>query len=103
MIAQLKQLVQPATAGDSMGGQLWTYHSLSRLAAFLLFYSIKVSPTTGGKMLRPRGYALRVNRMSLSRATPAGRDGRFSTVATLGEYTLPSAFPSKVWIPRRTR
>ena len=36
MIAQLKQLVQPAAAGDSMGGLLWTYHSLSRLAAALL-------------------------------------------------------------------
>lgn len=93
MIAQLMQLVQPETAGDPISGLLWTYRSLSKLAAALLCSGIKVSPTTIGKWLRQRGYALRVNRKCLSRTTPAGRDEQFRHIAALREYCLAVGIP----------
>ena len=93
MIAQLMRLVQPETAGDPMSGLLWTYRSLSKLATALLCSGIKFSPTTVGKWLRLRGYSLRVNRKSLSRVAPQGRDEQFRHIAALRKYCHAAGIP----------
>ena len=70
MIDKLLQLVRQETAGDPMGGLLWTYRSLAKLAAELSRSGVKVSPATVGQWLKQHGYSLRVNRKTLSRPLP---------------------------------
>ena len=93
MIGQLLQLVQLETAGDPMGGLLWPRRSLAKLAAALLEAGIKVSPTTVGKWLKHCGYSLRVNRKSLSRPSPPGRDEQFKHIAALREHCERAGLP----------
>ena len=83
MIGELLRLVANETAGDPMGGLLWTYRSLAKLAAALSLSGVKVSPATVGKWLKSRGYSLRVNRKCLSRAAPPGRDEQFGRITAL--------------------
>ena len=85
MIEQLLQLVQLETAGDPMGGLLWTRRSLSKLSAALKEYGIKACPTTVGKWLRSRNYSPRVNWKCLSRSASAGRDEQFHKISALIE------------------
>ncbi len=93
MIAELIRLIQPETAGDPMGGLLWTRRSLSKLAAALACSAIKVSPTTVGKWLRMLGYSMRVNRKSLSRTAPSGRDKQFRHIAALRQQCYDDGIP----------
>lgn len=93
MIARLMRLVRPETAGDPMGGLLWTYRSLSKLAMALSDSGINVSPTTVGVWLRSHKYSLRVNRKSLSRTVPPGRDEQFRRIATLRRHCRVADLP----------
>ncbi len=83
MIEQLLRLLRTETTGDPMGGLLWTYRSLAKLAAELSRCGSSVSPATVGKWLKSLGYSLHVNRKSLSAASPPGRDDQFQRIAAL--------------------
>ena len=78
MIDKLVELVMQETAGDPMGGLLWTYRSLAKLAAELSLSGARVSSATVGKWLKSLGYSLHVNRKALSRTQPRGRDDQFA-------------------------
>ena len=93
MIDKLLQLVRQETAGDPMGGLLWTYRSLAKLAAELSRSGVKVSPATVGKWLKQHGYSLRVNRKTLSRPAPPGRDEQFRRIAALREQCRAEGIP----------
>ncbi len=93
MIETLLQLVRPETAGDPMGGLLWTYRSLAKLAAELSRCGSSVSPATIGKWLKSLGYSLHVNRKSLSRPSPPGRDDQFRRIAALREHCRDKGIP----------
>ena len=83
MIDKLVELVRQETAGDPMGGLLWTYRSLPKLAAELSLSGVRVSSATVGKWLKSLGYSLHVNRKSLSHTQPPGRDDQFARIAAL--------------------
>ncbi len=83
MIEMLVQMVSRETAGDPMGGLLWTYRSLAKLAAELSKSGVNVSAATVGKWLKSLGYSLRVNRKTLSHTRPAGRDEQFGRIDEL--------------------
>jgi Rhodopirellula transposase DDE domain len=51
----------PETAGDPMTEQKWVRSSLRQLSHRLKALGHSVSPPTVGRLLRKRGYALRVN------------------------------------------
>ena len=93
MIDELLELIRPETAGDPMGGLLWTRRSLVKLAEALTERGIKVSPTTVGKWLRSLGYSLRVNRKSISSSNPRERDNQFKYIEALREYCLQMGIP----------
>ena len=76
-----------------MGGLLWTYRSLAKLADELSKSGVKVSPATVGKWLKARGYSLRVNRKTLSRPAPPGRDEQFQRIAALREQCRADGIP----------
>jgi len=57
----LEALVQPETAGDPMREQKWVRSSLRHLSQRLEEAGHPASPPTVGRLLRKRGYSLRVN------------------------------------------
>ncbi len=93
MIEQLLRLLRTETAGDPMGGLLWTYRSLAKLAAELSRCGSSVSPATVGKWLKSLGYSLHVNRKSLSAASPPGRDDQFQRIAALRQHCRDKGIP----------
>lgn len=86
MIERLLQLVKLETAGDPMGGLLWTRRSLAKLAEALQKEGIEVCPTTVGKWLRAAKYSPRVNVKCISRISPPGRDAQFKKIFALIEF-----------------
>ncbi|MDE0626242.1 MAG: hypothetical protein OXH99_07585 [Bryobacterales bacterium] len=87
------QLVSKETAGDPTGGLLWTFRSLSKLAAEVSQSGVKVSATTVGKWLNSCGYSLHVNRKTLSRTAPPGRDEQGKRIAGLHERCRAERIP----------
>ena len=93
MIDKLVELVTQETAGDPMGGLLWTYRSLPKLAAELSLSGVRVSSATVGKWLKSLGYSLHVNRKALSHTQPPGRDDQFARITDLRKQCLDQQIP----------
>jgi Rhodopirellula transposase DDE domain len=77
----LEAIVAPETAGDPQSAAKYKRSSLRHLSARLREQKHLVSHTTVGRLLRKRGYALRVNaRRQEAKAPPAERDEQFRTI-----------------------
>jgi Rhodopirellula transposase DDE domain len=72
-----------ATAGDPITGLKWTHKSLRALAGELTRRGYSISAPTVARLLRQRGYALRVNRKKLAGKQSPGRDAQFLYIAEL--------------------
>jgi hypothetical protein len=63
--------------GDPVSGVRWTHRSLRGLCRALRHRGHRASAPVLGRLLRARGFALRVNRKRLARAQGPERDGQF--------------------------
>jgi transposase len=61
LIADLKDLVEPATRGDPMQPLLWTCRGLRNLSKGLAKRGHEICPTVVGNFLRDMGYSLQAN------------------------------------------
>jgi len=77
----LDELMRDATAGDPVTGLKWTHKSLRALADELARQGFQISAPTVARLLRERGYALRVNRKKLAGKQSPGRDQQFLYLA----------------------
>src|SRR5215204_4175196 len=73
--------MRDATAGDPVTGLKWTHKSLRALADELARQGWRLSAPTVARLLRERGYALRVNRKKLAGKQSPGRDEQFLYLA----------------------
>jgi hypothetical protein len=78
--ADLRALVEPATAGDPMRPLLWTTKSTRRLAAALAGMGHKASASTVGRTLAGWGYSLQSNKKALEKSDHPDRDAQFAHV-----------------------
>jgi hypothetical protein len=77
-LSQLRQLLRHDTAGDPTGQQgLWTGQHLEQISRQLKRLGISVCPNTVRRLLNELGYALHVNRKSLSGPQSPERDRQF--------------------------
>ena len=71
------------TAGDPMGGLLWTRRTTAKLAGALSELDIAVCDRTAARLLLDNGYKLRVNHKKLAGASHPDRDAQFDIIAGL--------------------
>lgn len=70
-----------ATAGDPITGLKWTHKSLRAVAHQLQREGHQISAPTVGRLLKQRGYALRVNHKRLTGKQSPGRNEQFLYIA----------------------
>jgi len=77
-LSQLRRLLRDHTAGDPMGRRgLWTGLRLEQISEKLEALGLSVCPNTVRRLLEELGYALHVNRKSLSGSRSPERDRQF--------------------------
>jgi hypothetical protein len=80
-LSQLRQLLRENTAGDPMGRRgLWTDLRLEEISHKLKGLGLRVCPNTVRRLLDLLGYALHVNRKSLSGRQSPHRDLQFQYI-----------------------
>jgi hypothetical protein len=77
----LGHLLRDATAGDPISGIKWARKTSRKLSAELARSGYQVSPDTVRRLLRERGYVLRVNRKRLTRERDPERDRQMRYLA----------------------
>ena len=88
LLADLKDLVEPATRGDPTAPLLWTAKSLRTLAAGLRGLGHRVGHNVVGEMLRDMGYRLQANRKVREGASHPDRDAQFGYINDQVTQTL---------------
>ena len=87
LIADLKQLVDPATRGDPMRLLRWTSKSLRHLEVALKDLGHSACPHVIADCLRKLGYSLQVNRKTRDGGGHVDRDAQFQYLADMaGEF-----------------
>jgi len=82
IVATVKELVEPETAGDPMTGQIWVRSSLRSVRDRLAAVGHPVSPPTVGRLLKGMGYSLRVNSKKIEASSNhPDRDQQFAYIA----------------------
>ena len=81
------------TAGDPMGGLLWTRCTTAKLAGALAALGFKVSDRTVARLLFADGYKLRVNHKKLAGASHPDRDAQFDMIAGLRAASAAKTVP----------
>jgi len=82
IVATVKELVEPDTAGDPITGQLWVRSSLRRIRDRLEAIGHPVSAPTVGRLLKGLGYSLRVNSKKIEASSNhPDRDQQFAYIA----------------------
>jgi hypothetical protein len=80
LLADLKALIEPATAGDPMRRQLWTSLSLRKLCKELNEKGHEISYPVVGNCLRKLHYSLQANRKSHEGNQHMDRDAQFEYI-----------------------
>ena len=80
LLADLKALIEPATAGDPMRRQLWTSLSLRKLCKELNGKGHEISYPVVGDCLRKLHYSLQANRKSHEGNQHMDRDAQFEYI-----------------------
>jgi Rhodopirellula transposase DDE domain len=93
LIADLKDLVGPATRGDPMQPLLWTSRSLRNLSKELANKGHEVCPTVVGNLLRDMGYSLQANSKTREGTQHIDRDGQFQYINTRAKAFLTAGQP----------
>lgn len=74
---QLKQIVEPTTAGSPEHALKWTSKSLRKLSAALKAEGFDVSHKLVGQLLKQMGYSLQVNKKKIEGKSHPDRDAQF--------------------------
>lgn len=80
LLADLKDLVEPATRGDPMAPLLWTAKSLRNLAAGLRGLGHRICHNVVAELLREMGYSLQANRKTREGTSHPDRDAQFGYI-----------------------
>jgi hypothetical protein len=80
LLADLKELVEPATRGDPTQLLLWTSRSLRNIAKDLAQKGHTLSPTVVGDVLRDMGYSLQANNKTREGRQHIDRDAQFQYI-----------------------
>jgi Rhodopirellula transposase DDE domain len=80
LLADLKELVEPATRGDPMAPLLWTAKSLRNLAAELRGLGHRICHNVVADLLRDMGYSLQANRKTREGTNHPDRDAQFGYI-----------------------
>lgn len=83
MIRAIERLLADDTAGDPMTGLRWTHKTTGKIRRALRAAGIFLSRTTVARLLRSRGYSLRVNRKQIARRDCEHRDRQFKYIKRL--------------------
>ena len=81
------------TAGDPMTDLKWTRKTCGKVAEELKSLEIQVSENTVARLLKQMNFSLRVNKKSLSTASPHERDEPFVYLAELRNRFLQEGDP----------
>jgi len=82
-----------ATAGDPISGTKWIRKTIRRLSRELRRRQIKVGRTTVRRLLRARGYGLRVNRKRRTKQRNRVRDRQMRSIARTRRTFQKAGFP----------
>jgi hypothetical protein len=80
LLADLRQLLEPATMGDPMRPLLWVSKSHAKLAMTLRAKGHPVAKSSIPKLLRQLGYCRQVNRKTLEGSRNPDRDAQFEHI-----------------------
>lgn len=94
LLADLKELVEPATRGDPMAPLLWTAKSLRNLAAGLGALGHRVCHNVVGDLLRDMGYSLQGNRKTREGTSHPDRDAQFGYINDQVKQALAAGEPA---------
>jgi hypothetical protein len=89
----LEALLHDATAGDPISGVKWTRKTVRRLSRELRRQGLKVSRMSVDRLLRKRGYTLRVNRKRKTKAHDPQRDHQIQYIARTRRAFKKAGFP----------
>jgi hypothetical protein len=94
VVADLKELVEPATRGDPMAPLLWTAKSLRTLAAGLGALGHRVCHNVVGDLLRDLGYSLQANCKTREGTNHPDRDAQFGYINDRVKQALAAGEPA---------
>jgi hypothetical protein len=94
VVADLKELVEPATRGDPMAPLLWTAKSLRTLAAGLGALGHRICHNVVGDLLRDLGYSLQANRKTREGTNHPDRDAQFGYINDRVKQALAAGQPA---------
>ena len=80
LVADLRQLLEPATMGDPMRPLLWVSKSRAKLAAALCAMGHRISASSIPKLLKLLNYRRQVNRKTLEGSHNPDRDAQFEHI-----------------------
>ncbi len=94
LLADLKELVEPATRGDPMAALLWTAKSLRNLAAELRGLGHRICHNVVADLLREMGYSLQANRKTREGSSHPDRDAQFGYINDQVKQALAASEPA---------
>jgi hypothetical protein len=94
LLADLRELVEPATLGDPETPLKWTAKSLRKLAAGLRALGHRVSHNTVGTLLRALDYSLQANRKTREGTNHPDRDAQFEYINAQVKQALATGEPA---------
>jgi len=94
VVADLKELVEPATRGDPMAPLLWTAKSLRTLAAGLGALGHRICHNVVGDLLRDLGYSLQANCKTREGTNHPDRDAQFGYINDRVKQALAAGEPA---------
>ena len=93
IVEALDRLLQDVTAGDPITGLKWTHQSTRRLSAALRRLGFRACPNTVARLLRARGFSLRVCRKHLAETGHRDRDRQYRYLVRLRRLYLARGWP----------
>jgi hypothetical protein len=94
LLADLKELVEPATRGDPAAPLLWTAKSLRNLAAGLRALGHRISHNVVADLLRGLGYSLQANRKTREGTNHPDRNAQFGYINKKVKQALAAGEPA---------
>jgi Rhodopirellula transposase DDE domain len=94
LLADLQDLVEPATRGDPMAPLLWTAKSLRNLAAGLRGLGHRICHNVVADLLRDMGYSLQANRKTREGTNHPDRDRQFGYINDQVKQALAAREPA---------
>jgi hypothetical protein len=77
------RIMEYETAGDPVSGLKWTRKTTRKISRELAACGLRVSPNSVARLLRSKGFSLRVNHKKVSRGSPPERDRQFRHIQAI--------------------